>query len=223
MTALAAQIRACTRCPEMNIPGVTQAAPGWGSVYSPVVLVGQSLCHDCMESQKPFTGGSGRLIWASIELAGIDKPDDVFITNVVHCHPHSEPVDNRASKPHEIDNCTTYLVRELAIVKPELVIGLGVDAKKVLRAERRKAHPAAREPLPWPFRRPRRIAATPPDLLFVPHPSALLRRRNAAPPEDRERIEREYVTALSRALRWSFDAREKRLSGPQRREHHPAR
>jgi hypothetical protein len=50
----------------------------------------------------------------------------------------------------------------------------------------------------------------------------LLRRRNAAPPEDRKRIEREYVTALSRALRWSFDAREKRLSGPQRRENHPA-
>jgi hypothetical protein len=52
-----------------------------------------------------------------------------------------------ASKSDEIDNCTPYLVRELAILKPELVIGLGVDAKKVLRAERRKAHPAAREPL----------------------------------------------------------------------------
>jgi hypothetical protein len=50
----------------------------------------------------------------------------------------------------------------------------------------------------------------------------LLRLRNAAPPEDRECIEREYVIALSRALRWSFDAREKRLSGPQRRENHPA-
>ena len=193
----------------MNIRGVTRAAPGWGSVHSPVVLVGQSLCHDCMESQIPFTGDSGRLIWASIKRAGIDKPDDVFITNVVHCHPHSEPLDNRASKRDEIDNCTPFLVRELAIVKRELVIGLGVDAKNVLRDEHRKARPAPRE-LSWPFRRPRRIAATPPDLLFVPHPSALLRRRNAAPPEDRERIEREYLTALSRALRWSFDAREKR-------------
>jgi hypothetical protein len=64
--------------------------------------------------------------------------------------------------------------------------------------------------LSWPFRRPRSIAATPPDLLLVPHPSAIRRRRNAAPPEDRERIERKYVIDLSRALRWSFDAREKR-------------
>jgi uracil-DNA glycosylase family 4 len=135
MKELRAQIKACGKCERMNIPGVTQAAPGWGSVDSPVVLVGQSLCHDCMESQIPFTGGSGRLIWASIKRAGIDKPDDVFITNVVHCHPHSEPVDSRASKRHEIDNCTPYLVRELDIVKPELVIGLGNDAKKVLRAK----------------------------------------------------------------------------------------
>ncbi len=53
----------------MNKKGKTQAAPGWGSADSAVVLVGQSLCHDCMESQKPFTGGCGHLIWASIERA----------------------------------------------------------------------------------------------------------------------------------------------------------
>ena len=164
MKELRAQIRACEKCEGMNIHGVTQAAPGYGSVHSPVVLVGQSLCHECMESQIPFTGGSGELIDASLALAGVDKRD-IFITNVVHCHPHSEPHDNRASKPHEIANCTPYLVRELNIVEPELVIGLGVDAEKVLRAERHAAHPAAREPLSWPFRRPRRIAATPPDLL----------------------------------------------------------
>ena len=79
---------------------MTQAAPGWGSVHSPVVLVGQRLCHDCMESQKPFTGGSGRLIRASIErvvlrpavadnltahaprtlsLRGHEKPIDAFV------------------------------------------------------------------------------------------------------------------------------------------------
>jgi len=138
-----------------------------------------------------------------LALAGVDKRE-IFITNVVHCHPHSEPRDNRASKPHEIANCTPYLVRELNIVEPELVISFGDDAKTVLRAE----HPGARE-LSWPFRRPRSIAATPPDLLLVPHPSAPLRQRNAAPPGDRERIERKYVIDLTRALRWSFDAHQK--------------
>jgi len=124
MKELRAQIKACEKCEGMNIHGVTQAAPGYGSVHSPVVLVGQSLCHECMESQIPFTGGSGELIDASLALAGVDKRD-IFITNVVHCHPHSEPRDNRASKPHEIANCTPYLVRELNIVEPELITGFG--------------------------------------------------------------------------------------------------
>ena len=45
MVALAEQIRACHRCGEdMNVPDVTQAAPGYGSLNSPVMLVGQSLC-----------------------------------------------------------------------------------------------------------------------------------------------------------------------------------
>jgi len=52
MKELRAQIKACGKCEGMNIRGVTQAVPGWGSVHSPVVLVGQSLCHECMESQK---------------------------------------------------------------------------------------------------------------------------------------------------------------------------
>jgi uracil-DNA glycosylase len=52
---LAARIRACRRCEGMNIPGETQAAPGYGCQRSPVVIVGQSLCRKCMETQIPFT------------------------------------------------------------------------------------------------------------------------------------------------------------------------
>ncbi len=73
MTALEAQIRVCRRCEGMNIPGETQAAPGYGSVRSPVVMVGQSLCRECMESQIPFTGGGGRFLDDSFDIAGIAK------------------------------------------------------------------------------------------------------------------------------------------------------
>jgi uracil-DNA glycosylase len=57
-TALDAQIKACRRCPGMNNKRrQTESAPGWGSLRSPVVIVGESLCHACMASQEPFTGG----------------------------------------------------------------------------------------------------------------------------------------------------------------------
>jgi DNA polymerase len=80
-----------------------------------------------MKTKVPFTGGSGELIDRSIELAGREKKD-LFITNVVHCHPRK----NRASYEHEIVNCSPYLHRELEIVRPRLVITLVRDAERVL-------------------------------------------------------------------------------------------
>jgi DNA polymerase len=174
----------------MNIPGVTQAAPGYGSVQSPVVIVGQSLCQQCMETQEPFTGGSGALLNDSLKIAGIAKKD-AFITNVVHCHPPG----NRKSHAHEKKNCSRYLHRELEIVRPRLVIGLGRDAEVALKA----FYPDARE-LQWPFRVPHATgpeAASSPDLLFAPHPSWIKRQHD-------DSLEEQYVTRLARALKWGF-------------------
>lgn len=190
MEAVKAEIVQCQRCDGMNVHDVTQAAPGYGSPESPVVVVGQSLCgKPCMRAQIPFTGGSGRFLNLGLERAGLTK-SDIFTTNVVHCH----PPDNRPSLPHEIENCRPYLLRELEIIQPRLVVGLGKDASAALR----DVYPTADE-LPWPFDAPRgrsqRTAASP-KLLAVPHPSWI----KWQPQEERE----EYVESLARALRWAF-------------------
>ncbi|MDB5712588.1 MAG: glycosylase [Sphingomonas bacterium] len=125
--ALDNEIAECRRCEGMNVARITASAPAYGCLSSPVALVGQSLCEKCMESQIPFTGGSGELIDQSIERAGREKTD-VFISNVVHCHPPG----NRPSHEHEIVNCSPYLHRELDIVRPRLVITLGRDTQRVL-------------------------------------------------------------------------------------------
>ncbi|WP_232423250.1 uracil-DNA glycosylase family protein [Mycobacterium sp. 155] len=96
-----------------------------------------------MRAQIPFTGGSGRFLNLGLKRAGLAK-SDVFTTNAVHCHPPG----NRASLPHEIENCRPYLLRELAIIQPHLVIGLGKDASAALRG----IFSEARE-LPCPSRR----------------------------------------------------------------------
>lgn len=83
---IAERISTCRQCPGMNVPGVTASAPGYGSPDAPVAIVGQSLCRKCMESGIPFTGGSGRYIDRALELADLKK-SDLFISNVVHCHP----------------------------------------------------------------------------------------------------------------------------------------
>jgi uracil-DNA glycosylase len=110
---LAKEIRGCHLCPGMNRRGETQAAPGRGCLRSPVVIVGQSLCTKCMESQILFDGGSGLLLDDALGRIGRTK-DDVFITNAVHCHPPK----NRKSLAREKEKCRPYLIRELAIVRP---------------------------------------------------------------------------------------------------------
>jgi uracil-DNA glycosylase family 4 len=185
---LAITIEQCHKCKDLNEPGRTEAAPGFGSIRSPVVIVGQSLCEKCMDTKVPFTGGSGRLIDDSLKAANLDKPD-IFITNVVHCH----PPNNRKSLQLEIDNCKPYLVDELDIISPKLVIGLGNDARVTLLSEYRDVNP-----LSWqPFSAPTATGSNDPHFLFAPHPSWILRQHS-------DSLERQYVAGLASALRWSF-------------------
>jgi uracil-DNA glycosylase len=187
LAELAHQVRSCHRCPGLNRPGITEAAPGYGSPTSPVFIIGQSLCKPCMESQIPFTGGSGLLLDRAFRLANVRK-DQLFITNVVHCH----PPDNRSSYPSEIENCTEYLCRELAIVQPKLVIGLGRDAEKWLR------HYANMCPLIWS------VDLSPTELteiayLFVYHPAYFMYRGTS-------QQETTYIEHLASAIRWAFNS-----------------
>lgn len=182
------EIRSCSRCAGMNKESVTQAAPGWGNLYSPVVIVGQSLCEQCMKPQEPFFEGSGSLLNESLRLAGRAK-GETFISNVVHCHPPR----NRGSHEHEIVNCSSYLHRELEMVRPRLVIALGVDAKRVLSF----FYPSARVS-PWPFRAPSGRQPRSPYLVFAKHPAWIKRQHDGA-------LEQEYVHSLADGMRWAFD------------------
>lgn len=117
------EIKQCHRCPGMNVRGITENAPGYGDINSTIMLVGQSLCHKCIESQIPFTGGSGVLLDRIFYKVGINNRD-IFITNVIHCH----PPHNRPSYSYEIRNCRYFLKKEIEIVKPKIIIALGKDA-----------------------------------------------------------------------------------------------
>ncbi|MCX5046273.1 uracil-DNA glycosylase [Aldersonia sp. NBC_00410] len=187
--ALDEEIRSCRLCDGMNIPRVTASAPGYGSLSSPVALIGQSLCEKCMDSQIPFTGGSGELIDESVMRADRAR-NGIFISNVVHCHPPK----NRASHEHEIVNCSQYLHRELEIVRPRLVITLGQDAERVLTF----FYPRARVCKP-PFENPRgRLPKGVPYVFHAQHPSWIKRQHD-------DELEDKYVSSVAAAIRWSFD------------------
>ena len=185
--ALAAEIAACRRCPGLNVKGRTESVPGYGSETAPVMVIGQSLCRRCMATGVPFTGGSEWLIKRALERAGRRK-EQLFVTNVVHCH----PPDDRPSQEHEKANCAEYLGRELAIVRPRLIVGLGGDAHTAIRAEYRHA-PVVEWQRSSP---PPVLPAAGPVALCLPHPSHV----KFWPAPERE----QWVASLTAALKWGF-------------------
>ena len=121
---LVRQQRVCRSCPDMNIPSFTQGCAGWGNLNAKIFFVGQSLHEAGMLSALPFIKGSGYSIDAALFLSGLRR-HDCFFSNVVHCHPQN----NRPSTDEEKSNCRQFLLRELNLVQPKLIVAMGNDAK----------------------------------------------------------------------------------------------
>jgi len=81
---------------------------------------------------EPFVGRAGELLTKMLAAIGLNR-EDVFITNTIKCRASTEEngrVFNRAPMQEEIANCREYLDREIAIVKPRVILALGAPAAK---------------------------------------------------------------------------------------------
>ena len=115
---VAAEVSTCTKC---NLcKGRTKAVPGEGNPHARVMLIGEGPGFHEDKQGRPFVGPAGHFLdelLASINL----KRSDVFITNVVKCR----PPDNRDPLPEEINACNDYLDRQIAAIKPQVIVTLG--------------------------------------------------------------------------------------------------
>lgn len=180
---LASSIRHCQKCPGLNIPLITEAVPGYGSLHSPLMLVGQSLCGPCMSSKIPFTKGSGRLVDMALSLAQTRK-DELFITNTIHCHPPG----NRPSLDYEKANCKMFLQQEYYLVKPKLIVCLGKDAREAIVGITQTAKL-------WDA--DLSLQESPETLVsFLHHPSYIMRQSKS--------LREAYVQTLAAAIGWAF-------------------
>jgi DNA polymerase len=118
LTAVAAEVRGCTRCPLHR--GRTNAVPGEGNPLSDVLLVGEGPGAREDATGRPFVGPAGQLLTELLGALGWAR-EDVFIANVVKCRPPG----NRDPEPAEIDACAPYLDRQEAALDPAVVVTLG--------------------------------------------------------------------------------------------------
>jgi DNA polymerase len=118
LEAIAAEIMFCPRCRLSETRKKT--VPGEGSVQSKVMLVGEGPGRNEDLKGKPFVGQSGKFLDTLLTEAGLTR-NEVFICNVVRCR----PPEDRDPFPDEIDECTPYLNRQIALIKPKIIVSLG--------------------------------------------------------------------------------------------------
>src|SRR3989344_1605572 len=103
--------------------GCRQAVPGEGNIGSQVVFIGEGPGKGGDELGRPFVGPAGKLLEEVLATIGWQR-EDVYITNVLKCR----PPDNRDPLPAEVEEHKPFLERELALIRPKLIVLLGRHA-----------------------------------------------------------------------------------------------
>jgi DNA polymerase len=112
-------IRNCTKCEEL-VEYRSQAVPGVGPPDARVFFIGEAPGRWEDQKGEPFVGDAGGYLTELLGKIGLDRKQ-VFISNIVKCR----PPENRNPKAPEMENCAPYLERQLALMKPDLVVLLG--------------------------------------------------------------------------------------------------
>lgn len=112
------EVRACPLCDLSKTR--KRAVPGEGPVDAEVMFIGEGPGFNEDQQGRPFVGPAGRLLNELLASINLDR-SEVYITNIIKCR----PPNNRDPMPQEITACTPYLERQLALIKPKVVVTLG--------------------------------------------------------------------------------------------------
>jgi DNA polymerase len=117
----------CTRCRLHK--GRTNLVFGVGNVNADLMFVGEGPGADEDAQGEPFVGRAGQLLNNMISAMGL-KREEVYIANVVKCRPPG----NRTPEKDECDTCSPFLMRQIDVIKPKVIVALGAVAAKNLLA-----------------------------------------------------------------------------------------
>jgi uracil-DNA glycosylase len=118
----------CTRC-KLHKQGRKQIVFGVGNPHAELMFVGEGPGADEDTQGEPFVGRAGQLLNNMIKAMGIGR-EDVYIANIVKCRPPG----NRTPERDECETCSPFLMRQIAVIKPKVLVALGAVAAKNLLA-----------------------------------------------------------------------------------------
>jgi len=118
LTELYKEVRVCQKC--ILSQGRANAVPGEGPEDAGILFIGEGPGFHEDRQGRPFVGAAGNYLTELLEKIDL-KREEVYITNVIKCRPPG----NRDPQPEEIEACRPYLDRQIALIRPRLIITLG--------------------------------------------------------------------------------------------------
>jgi len=129
LEGLEAMVRSCTKCPLHK--SRTNAVFGEGPPDADLIVVGEGPGQTEDQTGRPFVGRAGQLL--DEILAAIERPrPTVYIANIVK----SRPPGNRKPTPDEVQACAPYLYRQIALIRPKVILAMGATAAETLLGTR---------------------------------------------------------------------------------------
>ena len=127
LRAISEDIGECTRCRLSG--GRKNIVFGTGNIHAELMFVGEGPGADEDEQGLPFVGRAGQLLNNMIAAMGLRR-EDVYIANIVKCRPPG----NRTPERDECETCMPFLMRQIAAIRPKVIVALGATAAKNLLA-----------------------------------------------------------------------------------------
>ena len=121
-----ARAKICVKCSELSRCRHSVVF-GVGSAGAEIMFVGEAPGHDEDMQGEPFVGRAGDLLTKIIAAMGC-KREDVYIANVLKCR----PPQNRTPLPDEVTNCLPYLLSQIELIRPKVIVALGATAVRAL-------------------------------------------------------------------------------------------
>ncbi len=121
MKTVVEEISKCTKCSLSETRKNT--VPGQGNPSPEILFIGEAPGADEDAQGLAFVGRAGQLLAKMIEAMGFTR-DEVFIANILKCR----PPENRKPSPDEMSVCISYLKRQIALLKPKVIVALGSTA-----------------------------------------------------------------------------------------------
>jgi len=174
LAAVEERVRPCTKCPNLA-SSRTQTVFGVGNPDADIMFVGEAPGADEDAQGEPFVGRAGQLLTKIIKAMGFPR-EEVYIANVLKCRPDvpAGSFGNRPPTPREMQTCRPYLMEQIDIIKPKVIVALGAVAVEGLLGTR----------APMRELRGRWDSFNGTPLMITYHPAYLL--RNQSPSEKRK-------------------------------------